>query len=102
MAKLSIDYIDYDDAGDAAGAEMVPVLSILPSMSSPAVTSAARRPIVGLAELAGQSESEDAGRFCELMRSRLGLSMNRCGCRSGLSTARLFSVPKNMGMIYPY
>jgi len=33
-----IDYIDYDDADDAGLAAMVPVLNILPSMFSPAVT----------------------------------------------------------------
>lgn len=51
-----IDYIDYDDADDAGLAAMVPVLSILPSMFSPAVTCAADRPITASADrLANQS-----------------------------------------------
>lgn len=90
-----IDYIDYDDADEAGRAAMVPVLSIQPSMFSPAVTSAADRPIAASAErraanwpirARGRKSLLCAG--CEMMLSRL--LMNRCGCRSELWGACLF------------
>lgn len=76
--QSSIDYIDYDDADEAGRAAMVPVLSIQPSMFSPAVTSAADRPIAASAErraanwpirARGRKSLLCAG--CEMMLSRL-------------------------------